>query len=223
MTQVTRELFGQIREDHRLIAAAVAHNVDDYIGLHRAATSVLVAQPELFRGPGAGRERVRTLFGSFSEVTSLNLYGANGVGLFRSDGGQPVSVAGRPWFEQVRATGEPSLEVDVSQALGRHLFYLARPAYSNVGCLVGIAATALASIHLTELLMGSGLAAEIYLMDETRRLLVHYDGRRAEATDLSATPPVQAFLRDGNSSLAYDAGSDRRLVGCSRAPGLGWA
>lgn len=222
--QGTRELSRQIREDDRLLATAVAHNLDDYIGLHRAALAALAARPGTF-GPDAeaGRERLEVFLATYPEIASVSLYDALGNGLLRSDGERPVPARGRPWFEEVRSTREATLEVDRSPVLGRPLFYIAQPALGADGALVGVAAATLEPLRLAELLAGSGVAAELYLVDETGDLLAYSDGRPLDVHDeAGATPPVAAFLRDGNGSLAYDLGADRRLVGFARAPGLGW-
>ncbi|MBA2447697.1 MAG: response regulator [Chloroflexi bacterium] len=222
-----REVTAQALALQQGLATALAHDVDDYVGLHRAAVAALAAQPGLLSmGPDAQRAALRSLGIAYPDVVAFSIFDAAGTPVARSDH-RPLTVLSQAVLGEVHRSGGPVLVILISPIIHRPVFAFAAPIYDPDRSLAGVATGVLESTRLSELLAlaTAGSAEQAYLVDGGGRAIAHPDASLVESfAELSTTPPVAALLAAGNDpgSLQYTAGPAERLAGYARVPKLGW-
>ncbi|MBA2447694.1 MAG: PAS domain S-box protein [Chloroflexi bacterium] len=209
------------------LASALAHEVESYVALHRAAVAALAAQPDLASmSPEAQRSILRSFGHAYPNMTAFATY-AGGMGIARSDDLPPAPSAGLPSHEAVLRSERPALLINFSPIVHRLVFDFGEPIQDRDGRLVGVAVGTLEPgrlvVHLAQ--SGSDSIEEIFLVDGSGRIIVHSDAALGVTfADLSGTPSVAALLAtdDARGSTRYDAGAGEQLAGYARVSGLGW-
>jgi signal transduction histidine kinase len=229
--QVERSARAEALARQEVLAEALAQGVGDYVGLHRAAAAALAAQPGLLaRDPDARRDVVRAFAATYPDAHGFALYDAEGRLLAASDerDGQPDDRP--PLFEEVRRTERPALRIvpmaGPPGAAGGLVFAVGEPIRDGAGRFAGMAAVAIESTRLSEVLRRAsvGPGGQVYLVDADGRLIADGDAARQAARPELATAPPVARLRagDGTAALAYGEPNVERLAGVARVPDLGW-
>ena len=105
----------QALANEQALATALAQDVSDYVGLHRAAVEALALEPGLLQRPPADQlDHLRALNQLYPDVQAFSVVDAGGNQIARSDGLPPLPVNGLAVFEEIRRTNAPWLDVVVS-------------------------------------------------------------------------------------------------------------
>jgi signal transduction histidine kinase len=218
----------QVLANEQALATALAQDVSDYVGLHRAAVEALALEPGLLQRPPAEQlTYLRALNQLYPDVQAFTTVDAAGNQMARSDGLPPVPVNGFAVFEEVRRTNAPWLDVIVSAAARRPLPIIGAPIRDARGGFAGVAGGSLKPERLSALLAraGRGTRGTAYLVDNRGRVVAHPDTALVERqADLAGVAPVAALLGTpgGPGAIRYTAGGRDDLAGYARVPDLGW-
>ena len=228
LSQLEQAASEQAASQQRGLAQAVAQEVADYIGLHRAAVAGLASQPGLLDSPADRQQRaLRGVVGAYPDLVLLTTIDATGEQIARSDDLPPTSGAGSPLLQQVLRTKGPVVLVQISQVLQRPTFAFASPILAENGEVSGFVAGAMDSLPVSEYIAGAAGPewANVYLVDEGGRVLAYVDpALTASFEDLSEAPPVKALVASSSRSgaLRYGDGDAEQLAAYARVPELGW-
>lgn len=210
------------------LAEAVAHDVADYVGLHRQAVAVLAAQPGLLDMPPAQqRALLQAVFAGYPDAVVLAVVDAAGQPVARGDDFKPTPSSGSPVFQDVRRTVRPAVHVLVGPVLHQPVAALGAPILGREGRFAGVVVLSIGTARLADVIAHDvdGAGGRAYLVDETGHAIVNPDPSLATPfVDMSKAAPVAAMRvdADGHGALVY-AGSDGRwLAGYARIPDLGW-
>jgi PAS domain S-box-containing protein len=209
------------------LAGALAQDIDEYIGLHQAAVTVL-AQPGLLAlSPSQQHTVLQNSMAAYPDVVGFGTVGPNGEPIARADDRAGTSWIGDPVFEEARQTRHTSMGIRISPVIQRPIFSIGVPVLDAGGNFVGMVSASLESSRLATLLARTdfGHDAQAYLVDGTGKVIAHVDPTLVAAlADLSATPSVAAFLADptrtGSLRVADPQGG--MLVSYARVPDLDW-
>ena len=188
----------------------------------------LAAHSDLLAAPPEAQERVlRGVNAAYPDLRAVSSFDADGNPFARSDGRPLRSAAGAPLYEEVRRTGQPSLNVQRSLVGDRAVVGLGAPVRDAGGRVVGHVTAALETAHIAKILARASRAPEAvaHVVDGEGRAIAHADAALAAPfADLSQTPPVAALLAEAGAAgaLAYGPSGGARLAGYARVPGLGW-
>ncbi|MBI4491858.1 MAG: PAS domain-containing protein, partial [Chloroflexi bacterium] len=222
------EVTAQALAQQQTLAAALAQDVADYVGLHRAAVAALAAQPGLLDlAPEAQRTLLQAINQAYPDVVAFSTYDDFGNPLARSDDRLPLHGTDFRAFEDARRTGEPSLDILFGPLVQRPVFAFGAPVLTPGGRFGGLVLAAFESDRLAALLARTspGAGSETYLVDGRGRVIAHRDVALVAAfADLSPTPPVAALLARGGASgsLGYSTPAGEWLAGYAVVPQLGW-
>jgi signal transduction histidine kinase/DNA-binding response OmpR family regulator/HPt (histidine-containing phosphotransfer) domain-containing protein len=218
----------QTLANEQALATALAQDVSDYVGMHRAAVEALALEPGLLqRPPTELLAHLRGLNQLYPDVQAFSIADAAGNQLARSDGLPPLPVNGLAVFEEVRRTDAPWLDVVVSASARRPLPLIGVPIRDGQGRFAGVAGGSLKPERLAALLAraGSGTRGIAYLVDNRGRVVAHPQVSLVESqADLAALPPVAALLggTGGPGAIFYADGGRDELAGYARVADLGW-
>lgn len=218
----------QVMETQRVLAAALARDVRDFLRRYRDATAALAASPGLVQmRPEAQQALVRTFHEHYPDATAFVLVDASGQTLVRSDERKRLSAAGTRVFEDARRTNGASFDLREGPSVRRPVLQFAMAIHGPHGEFAGVAGAVVEPNRIFAALAraGAGTTGDIYLVDERGRAVAHRDPRLARAfSDLSSVPPVAALLADPGPSGAvkYTARGSEELAAYARVPGLGW-
>lgn len=223
-----RSVTEQALQFQAVTAGALAQDVADYVGLHRAAVAGLAAQSDLPAMPPDARQALLRRIGTaYPGVVVFATYDEEGRPSARSDDRARLDVADSTLFAEVRRTNAPSLEVRVGGLLPRPMFVIGAPIARADGGFAGLAVGVLESDRLADVLTRTSVGAgyEAVLVDAEGRVIARPDVSFIRSSvDPAGTPPVAALLAtdDAAGSLRYPASDGERLAGYARVPGLGW-
>lgn len=211
------------------LAAALAENTSNYIGLHHDAVIGLAGQlSRLPPTPAAHQPALQQFRAAYSDITAFISYDVNGDPIAGSDAqAQLFSASGLSAFETVRETLAPAIEVRISRSYNLPILALSAPLISPDGQFAGVVLGVLETARLSESLSQGTIsnAGEIYVVDSRGRVISHPEETVAQAfAERAGLPPVAAALVDQDSgSLAYTSGGEPRLTGYAPVAELGWA
>jgi signal transduction histidine kinase len=210
-------------------ASALERNLNDYINLHNSALHTLKRHPQLMQLSGGEQAAVLSNYHeAYPDAVSFSLYDAAGE-LAASSGAGEIgpSIAGRSSFEAMQRSGEGFTSSLVSPVTGEPIISFIQPVQDPAGEFAGAVTFSLTPTRILEQIssQGSGDAGQIYLVDQTGRVIAHPDRAVATiTTDLSAVEPVQTLIRQERSlgSFPYQRAGAEMLVAYAQSPGPGW-
>ncbi len=210
------------------LARALAHDVANYVNIHRTAVIALAAQPNLLALPREAQVAVLDATnGALPDTYSFSVVDVDGNILARSNGRLRHAIADQPSFRTAKATNQPSFEVRILTATQRPAFVFVAPIRGQNGEFIGAVRTSLEAATLAkDLAAGGGAGVDLaYLVDDQGRAIAHPDDALiASFTNLAHLPPVATLLADadGIGSVSYAGTAGSVLSSYARVPGLGW-
>jgi PAS domain S-box-containing protein len=220
------EAFDQQKNLAQVIAAQLASQ----LRAHQTALQVLVAQRGIMDLPvDEKRNRLMILAGAYPEFEAFTLYDATGVSLVSTrNTSDQFSIAGSPDYEAVRSSLQPDIRVVESPALEIPVLRFTAPVLDPEGKLIGLAASEIdistVSIELNN--QGAVTSSQVYLVDESGRVIVHpYSDLITSFQEMAAGPVIRALQAgpDGLAgSVSFFAAGEERLAGYAHVPQTTW-
>jgi PAS domain S-box-containing protein len=208
------------------LAVALAEDVSDFVGLHRAATIALAAYPRILDAPPAVQDAlVRDYAAAYPSAIHFSTFDEAGGDIANSDDVRR-KAAGRAIFEDARQTMEPTLDVFVGSASKLPVLAFGAPVRDADGRFAGLIGSGIKSDRILSVIARASRGSNAYLVDARGRVLAHQDlALVAAGTDFAAAPPIAALWRSESThgALSYQAASGEQLAGFARVPRLNWA
>ena len=226
--QAERLASRQALDQQQALAVALAANAEDYIELHRAAVSGLASIPGLLDLTTEARHSVLKNFSAgYPDVVAFSMSDIDGNPSGRSDDLQAAATTGYPVFEDARNLNAPSLDIRISPLIKRPIIAFGAPIRGASGQFIGLVSASLESTRLVEQIVQASGGQDMlaYLVDARGRVIAHPDPALVAAfADVSATPPVAAFLsaQSPSGAQAYASRTGEQLAGYASLPELGW-
>lgn len=218
----------QALDQQEALAVALAADADDYTRLHRAAVSGLASMPGLLDLSTEARHSVLKNFGAaYPDVLAFSISDIDGNPLGRSDDNQLLASTGFPVYEDARRLNAPSLDIRISTLIKRPIFAFGVPLRGDNGQFVGLVTESLESTRLADQITQASTGKDMlaYLVDGRGRVIAHPDATLvASFADVSATPPVAAFLsaHGAGGVQAYTNSTGQQLAGYATLRDFGW-
>jgi len=211
----------------RLLATTLADGLEDFIALHQSAVAALAAEPGLLdAAPAEQRVLLERMNGFYPDFFACTTHDRGGQGLARSDGRAPVSVADLAAFAQAQRTGKPALELRPSSTIQRPIIAFFAPVRTLDGSFAGTVSCGLETTQIAATI--TGITAEgnrnVVVVDALGQVVASDGGRLAPFTDLSGSPPVQAWRAqpEQGDALRYGAPPQEWLAAYAPLNELGW-
>jgi len=224
--QLSRQNALSMAEGH---AMGLADSVSAYIRLHRAGLSLLAGTEGLMDMPRSRQERLLAEFAAaYPDATAFSIYSVDGEVLATTNRLLAIPLRGSPVFQSLRQDRQAAIEELVSPIIRRPVLRFYHPVLDSQGRLIGAATATLLTERISNMLRDqSHLSGPVfYLVDSSGRLLAHPDMQQtARLSDLSDTPPVQAFLTGQSRTRSYYNPGGREggwLVTYTRLPETGY-
>ena len=202
--QLSRQNALSMAEGH---AMGLADSVSAYIRLHRAGLSLLAGTEGLMDMPRSRQERLLAEFAAaYPDATAFSIYSVDGEVLATTNRLLAIPLRGSPVFQSLRQDRQAAIEELVSPIIRRPVLRFYHPVLDSQGRLIGAATATLLTERISNMLRDqSYLSGPVfYLVDSSGRLLAHPDMQQtARLSDLSDTPPVQAFLTGQSRTRSY--------------------
>jgi len=211
------------------LATTLAQDVVSYVRLHRAAVSVLAQQPNLSTLPPAEQKRLLRIFdGAYPDIVSFTTYDADGNPIARSDDfPPPLPISDFSFFQTLRRTGEPTLDISIGRTIQKPFFILAFPIQAENGQFAGAVVGSIEATQMTRQLAQTSTSSDIiaYLVDDQGRVIAHPNSELVNTfSNYSQVPPVAELLNHNGAGgrIEYWDGSQWQLAGYAPVQGLGW-